>query len=382
MTPELAFTPVQVSTLLDRIYDELLAGAPLQQSIDLIRSTLSACFAVLTIETPSPNDERVVVVSGEADYLDRYDALTRGGDPIMLPGPHAGECARADAGDAVVSRLFEEAFHATGAHVGAAESTECRLRMFRPRSSRPFTKNEAAVCSTLLSHVRRAIGLTSRLELSEAERQLYSSTLDRLFIGAIILDGRGFVLRTTAAASAVLESRLGLHLINGRPHATNAHQDRELQAVIKEVLAHRLDEALPLPRALSLARPDGTRDIGVVVQAIPSGETATGGRHSAAAIFIRDPEQNAEVENDFLRRLFDLTPSEASVARRLAEGLSLEQTAAALGISRNTARAHLRAIFSKSGITRQTELVRLMLNSAAVLGSGASSVMPSSGAVH
>ena len=53
---------------------------------------------------------------------------------------------------------------------------------------------------------------------------------------------------------------------------------------------------------------------------------------------------------------------------RLAAGLSLEDAASSLDISRNTARAHLRSIFSKSGITRQTELVRLMLNSAVVLG--------------
>jgi DNA-binding CsgD family transcriptional regulator len=74
------------------------------------------------------------------------------------------------------------------------------------------------------------------------------------------------------------------------------------------------------------------------------------------------------VESEFVRQIFDLTPAEAAVTRRLTAGLSLEDAASSLDISRNTARAHLRSIFSKSGITRQTELVRLVLSSAALLG--------------
>ena len=37
-------------------------------------------------------------------------------------------------------------------------------------------------------------------------------------------------------------------------------------------------------------------------------------------------------------------------------------------IRRNTARAHLRAIFSKTGVKRQITLVRLLLNSVASFG--------------
>lgn len=48
--------------------------------------------------------------------------------------------------------------------------------------------------------------------------------------------------------------------------------------------------------------------------------------------------------------------------------MSLEEAAEALGIKPNTARAHLRSIFSKTGVRRQTELVRLFLNSVAWLG--------------
>ncbi|MCY1183803.1 hypothetical protein D3C76_1770240 [compost metagenome] len=52
----------------------------------------------------------------------------------------------------------------------------------------------------------------------------------------------------------------------------------------------------------------------------------------------------------------------------LANGLTLDEASEELGISRNTSRAHLRSTFSKTGVTRQTMLVRLILRSVATLG--------------
>ena len=67
-------------------------------------------------------------------------------------------------------------------------------------------------------------------------------------------------------------------------------------------------------------------------------------------------------------QLYNLTPAETALALELANGLSLEEASETLSIRRNTARAHLRSIFSKTGVRRQTELVRIMLNSVVALG--------------
>ena len=61
-------------------------------------------------------------------------------------------------------------------------------------------------------------------------------------------------------------------------------------------------------------------------------------------------------------------PTSYQLAMLLANGLTLDEASDALGISHNTARAHLRSTFSKTGVTRQTMLVRLILRSVATLG--------------
>lgn len=59
-------------------------------------------------------------------------------------------------------------------------------------------------------------------------------------------------------------------------------------------------------------------------------------------------------------RTFQLTPSEARIAGFIAQGHGLFETAAELGISRNTARTHMKRIYAKTGARRQGDLVRLL----------------------
>jgi DNA-binding CsgD family transcriptional regulator len=61
-----------------------------------------------------------------------------------------------------------------------------------------------------------------------------------------------------------------------------------------------------------------------------------------------------------LEALFDLTPAEARVARAIGEAQPPEDVAGALGVSVETVRKQLRAVFAKTGTSRQAELVRLL----------------------
>ena len=61
-----------------------------------------------------------------------------------------------------------------------------------------------------------------------------------------------------------------------------------------------------------------------------------------------------------LARLFGLTPAQAKFALVIGSGVSLDRAAEELGIARETARNHLKAVFSKTGTHRQGELVALL----------------------
>jgi DNA-binding CsgD family transcriptional regulator len=107
----------------------------------------------------------------------------------------------------------------------------------------------------------------------------------------------------------------------------------------------------------------------VLVKAIPLGQWSESRHRPAVVVFLRDPESNAvQPSHELVRRLFELTRMEATLALLLAEGYTLDEAAEKMNVRRNTARTHLRSIFCKTGVTRQTMLVRLLLNSVITLG--------------
>jgi DNA-binding CsgD family transcriptional regulator len=62
-----------------------------------------------------------------------------------------------------------------------------------------------------------------------------------------------------------------------------------------------------------------------------------------------------------LVKFYGFTPTEAKLARLISNGYRLEEASKRMGIGYQTARTHLKRIFSKTGVDRQSELVRLLL---------------------
>jgi DNA-binding CsgD family transcriptional regulator len=89
---------------------------------------------------------------------------------------------------------------------------------------------------------------------------------------------------------------------------------------------------------------------------------ALGDRAPAAAVFVSDPEARPDSNQQHLRELYALTVVEARLAAWLAQGKSVNEAAAAMGITVNTARAYLKRIYDKTGVRRQPELVRVLLS--------------------
>ncbi len=331
---------VEFGLFLSRLPDAIESEACLARAIEMIRAHLRASEAAVRICGRAGNGQEQIVIA-------------------TADGGAAQDCAGRLAG------FLETRRHASATVSG--DECRCTLTVFRTLSDPDFDAEETALLDIVAEHLRRGIARSQRICANEIERALYSSVMDKLSVGVVVLDLSGHIMNCSPKAEETLAARDGLQIQAGRLRATNAHEDRELQAAIKAATQAAAGGSAPAARGLALTKLSGNRTLGVIVQPTPDVKSGRQGATPTIAIYIRDPEANADVDSNLVRQRFDLT-AEAAVARRLTAGLSLEDAATSLDISRNTARAHLRSIFSKSGITRQTELVRMLLNSAAVLG--------------
>ncbi|MFJ4374091.1 helix-turn-helix transcriptional regulator [Pseudomonas japonica] len=267
-----------------------------------------------------------------------------------------------------------------GVDIGMPDGGILRLRINRQRDQARFGEAERAMCAMLMPHLRRALHMHSLLDRSESLGSLYSQTISRLAVATIVLDESGSVLQLNPVAREILDSNDGLKLVGGRLEATYPSDNRELSRLVRNAFtrARQGDGAGQGAEAMSVSRPSGQVNLGVVVELIPSQELLDGKGKPTVMVYVRDAVGKSLVSNVVTSQLYHLTPAETALALELANGLSLEEASELLNIRRNTARAHLRSIFSKTGVRRQTELVRIMLNSVVALGQAGSLPLPAS----
>ena len=247
----------------------------------------------------------------------------------------------------------------------AAVGFSCEDRLYGLailRSSRqgPFTSEEAKRLASLQPHLARVAGLAEQLSFRRAETALdVLALIDR---AAFLLDARGRIARLNPRAEALIGQDFALR--HGVLRAIDRDSDRRLQHLISAVLAP------PFPSAAPEEEPVAIRRFGrkpLIVRALPTvGLLSDVLVHTRALLLITDPEARAIPSTDTLRQIFGLTSAEAVMVRRLAAGEALKQAAEALGISVGTARVHLKAIFAKTEIHRQSELISLIQRIGAV----------------
>jgi len=175
------------------------------------------------------------------------------------------------------------------------------------------------------------------------------------------------VTLTNRAADAILKRGDGLISRNGL-RAANRQQTAKLQNAIAAVCMQRDSESV-----VQVYRPSGSKPFEVLVCPLPSHSSLRKGR-AAAVLFITDPEAEAPLDSRKLHELFGLTPAEIRLCVALVKGKSVPEYAHEAAISSNTARTHLKRMYSKTGVRRQSELVRLLLKSSAGICPGRTAI--------
>jgi DNA-binding CsgD family transcriptional regulator len=82
--------------------------------------------------------------------------------------------------------------------------------------------------------------------------------------------------------------------------------------------------------------------------------------HTRAIVLIIEQKLDEPADPTIVRDLLGLTLGEAKIAAMIGAGLSPKDAAERLGIKEDTARTVLKTVFSKTGTSRQGELVALL----------------------
>lgn len=244
---------------------------------------------------------------------------------------------------------------------------KCNIGLMNLDGLPRFGEAEKRFFLSFLPHLQASLEIHARMQRSESEKRIFEETLDRLTIGAFILDGAGRVIDTNRIASTIVRESNAISVVNGRLALARADESAHLNNAIRQAIEwreRRTPEAFV--DALSVESREGT-SLGIVVRAVSNTDRFESDFTPRAIVYVGDSTHQHLAPERFVARLFGLTPTEALLATLLANGLTLTEAAAKLGVTENTIRSYAKRIFAKVGVSRQTELVRLILTSVALL---------------
>ena len=230
------------------------------------------------------------------------------------------------------------------------------------RPSRPaFDEADRRELGRLLPHIERVLELGWELAGERSARHALLDVLDQLSTAIVMVDAEARPIMVNAAAEHILGLGDGMMVHSRRLEALWHSERTRLMQLIATACAAP-NGAAREGGHLKITRPSGMRPFLVIVSSLPTAYCDGAGRQRrVAAVVIKDAQ--AELHTSAANRreiaeLYELTPAEETLLDLILDGSGLFEAAEQLGVSRNTARTHMKRIYAKTGTRRQAELVR------------------------
>jgi DNA-binding CsgD family transcriptional regulator len=248
-------------------------------------------------------------------------------------------------------------------HCGVAYGTSLGTRSILTIS--PFDpafaahRAEYAEClSLIVPHLSRAA------EIRNALSGRATNALDTFDAPTIVVSGDGKVSAASPEAESVLQAGHPIwRTPSGHLRARGSSQDARLQHAIR--LAAQPVHPRPTGPVRLECKKSGQSFLSWVVpaqSAVPATRVLFA-EEGHAIVVVRPISCPHDVSSEMLCSAFNISPAEARLLSALIAGQSIEEFAAARGVSRSTVKNQLAALFAKTGTKRQAELVSLALGS-------------------
>ena len=211
----------------------------------------------------------------------------------------------------------------------------------------------------LLPHIRQYMRVRQALGSAGALGASLTQMLDTTGAGIIQLDRHGRIVEMNDLARDLLRTGDGLFDARGSLFARAPQDNAKLQGVLNRALPPFGTQGVG---GSTVVRRASALPLAVHVNPVDRQETDYGVWPVAALVLVVDPASRHRINPAMAEAVLGLTKMESQVAVLLAEGRSVAQIANAFGRKESTIRWHVKQMSSKLGLTRQVDLVRLVLS--------------------
>ena len=313
-----------------------------------------------------PEDQRVIL-DDQSDAVDSMFAISDTGTPedsaCTLFDPASNGVMLKD------SRFYANWMKPNGIYyVGGAQFVDTNthkavIMIMRSKEAGPWSDGEIRVIDEIVPHLNRALKIHSEFTHLRLKQDALLKGLDRLVIGLILYDSSAQPVYINPTAKSIIKSHPALRLQEGDLLLVNSADDKNLRKTIIDTAEIDPDDSWKQSVAIGITHPDVEVLLPILITPMHTHLITSDLDYEGAkvAVFLSDPNLQQPISIDSLISVYSLTPSEAQVAISLANGHSIDQIASNSNHSAHTIRSQLKSIFRKTAVSRQSELIKLLL---------------------
>ena len=304
----------------------------------------------------------------ERDYLENYCSIDERVPRFrQLPDSrlvHVRDLLTAD--QLKTSATYNDMLRRTGgqdslnARLDGPDGSSITWGLRDPVDSDGWASSRVTTVAALLPHIRQFVRVRHALVRAEARHTTVTALLDNPRIGILHLDRRGRVLAANDRARSILRHGDGLTdrggMLGARAPADQVRLERLLGGALPDSATPAVSGSILLRRSPVLP------PFVVHVKPVRVPQPDYGARHVAALVLVVEPGRHHRINPELVAGILKLTQAEAQVAVWLAEGKSVRDMAQATGHSEGAIYWHLKQIYRKQSLSRQVDLVRLVLS--------------------
>ena len=223
-----------------------------------------------------------------------------------------------------------------------------------------WSSERKEMVARLLPHLRHFVRVRHTLVEARALGAVTEGLLENVRCGIILLDRRGRIGAVNEPARSLLARSDGLTDAEGFLRALAPSEDTALQKLIAQALSRF--SAPPVGGSIVVSRARVAPRLVLHVSPVSTSPDATHPMQPAVLVLLVDPAQRAPVDPALVADALGFTATQSQIAAMLAAGQSTRDIARATGRTEGTVRWHLKQIYVRHGISRQAQIVEMVLS--------------------
>lgn len=242
-----------------------------------------------------------------------------------------------------------------------ASNARLFVSLQRRTGEAPFDPTSHPLLGRFARQVNIAKQTEACLRTSAYNNMALAAGFDAFAAAMFVVDAKARVRHQNRAADTLLRAHTGVEFRSGKLQLSSSSADARLLHSLRAASQPRGQAA-----TFTITATGGESLQVLAVPLHPAHDLTTSWQEPLVLLIVSDTHHMAAVATQTMRRLYGLTAAESRLVAELADGKTLREITEQRAVSLATLRTQLIAAFTKTGVRRQVDLVRLVASLAPV----------------